>query len=469
MIARAEAARRSFDIVVLGGGLAGAVAAKKAAEDGKRVALVRGGGGATCHSSGAFDVASEAGPLVPGAPGAGGTAAAPMPLRELIARLLARNPYHPYALVAAGDPGAVAGLLEEASDDLFRDLDEEGLLYRGSLARNLWVATPGGHVKETAFAQEAIAAGDLAALPKARIAVVAIGDGATEGGAAPLVEAKARAAALRRALDARQFFGVRELIPVAVGAPPRGAGRAPDDVTTARALDDPAALGAWAKEVARALEAQAPRATHVLMPPVLGLREPGAAVAILKGETGREIAETVALPPSVPGLRLERALARVLERKGVEVIAGRASHAEAAGAALRRVRVEDRDGGIETLEGRAFILASGRYLGGGLREGNRTIEPLFDLPLYHRGRPIEELGREEWFDRHIVSAHPAMSFGVRCGADLRPIGRGGGPAFENLFAAGAAIASGSFVTDRAGLGAALATGYVAGLNAAEVV
>lgn len=453
-------ARRTFDVVVLGGGLAGAVAAKKAAEMGKRVALVRAGGGATVHSSGAFDVVSARGPLV--SEGGG-----PPPLRAALEALLRANPHHPYAIVGAGEAGAVLGLLEEASDDLFRDLDQEGLLYRGTLERNLWLATPGGHVKESAFAQEAIAAADFAALPKARIAVIAVS--LAEDDAVARADARARAAGIRRGLDARGFFGVKELLPVAVAARPAGAGRAPDEATIARALDDPNVAQAWAKEVLRALEAQAPRATHLLFPPLLGLREPGAAVAIVKAETGREVAETVALPPSVPGLRLERALARVLERKGVTVLAGRAVRAEAAGPAVKRIAVEARDGLSEPVEARAFVLAGGRYLGGALRERNSTGEALFDLPLYFRGRAMEEIERGEWFERHVVGAHPALAFGVRCGADLRPLGRAGQPAFDNLFAAGAVLSGGSFAADRGGLGVALATGFVAGLNAAEVI
>jgi glycerol-3-phosphate dehydrogenase subunit B len=446
-------APRQFDVLVIGGGLAGAVAAKKAAEQGKRVALVVAGGGASAHASGAFDVCGDPDPLERSL---GGT---PPPLRDALRALLARNPHHPYALVGAGDAGAVEGLVEEATDDLFRDLDEEGLLYRGSLARNLWLATAGGRVKESAYAQDAIAAGDLAALAKARLAVVALGDAAESIARSVVVE-------LRRGLDARGFFGLKEIVPCPVEALPAGAGRAPDAVTIARALDDTAACAAWGKEVAKALQARAPKATHVLFPAVLGLREPAVAVATLARETGREVAESVAVPPSVPGLRLEAALARVLARKGVTVLRGRATEARALEGQVRALDVETREG-REPLEAKVFVLAGGRFLGGGLREGNRVLEPLFDLPLFHRGRRIEELRPADWLERRVVAPHPALAFGVRCGSDLRPIGRSGGPAFENLYAAGAVLEGWSFAGDRTGLGVALATGYVAGLNAAE--
>lgn len=449
----AATARNTFDVVVLGGGLAGSVAAKKAAEAGRRVAIVRGGGGATVHSSGAFDVASPPRGPASGAETFGAS------IRDLMTALFRRDPHHPYAIVAANDPAAAIGLLEEATEDLFRDLEAEGLLHRGSLARNLWLATPGGHVKESAFAQAAIAAGDLLSLAKARLAIVGI----EEAGEA---EARARAAGIRRELDARGFFGVRELLPLAVAAP-AGAGRARDDLSIAMALDEKGAAEAWAVAVAEALDRAAPKSTHAIFPPVLGLREHRKTVLALREASGREILETVALPPSVPGRRLERALAAILEKKGVAVIPGRVARAEAAAGSLRRIAVLSADGAIEAIEGRAFVLASGRFLGGGIRAGNALGEPLFDLPLFYRGRPIEELRREEWFERHVVSAHPAFSFGVRCGIDLRPEGRAGGPAFENLYAAGSVLSGGSFVADRTGLGAALATGYVAGMNAAE--
>ena len=440
---------RSFDVLVVGGGLAGAVAAKKAAEQGKSVGLVRAGGGATVHSSGAFGIVAEPSDRSPeGSP----------PLVDSIRHLLRRNPHHPYALVAR-EASALQGLLEEATEDLFGDLGGENLFYRGSLARNMWLATPCGHVLEAAFAQHSIAQANLSALSKARIAVVAVGARAEP-------EAKARASNLRRTLDGMGFFGIKEILPCPVAALPEGAGVAPDEPGIARALDDEGTCAAWAKEVARAVENFAPRATHLLFAPVLGLREPGVASATIARETGREVAETVGLPPSVPGLRLERALCSVLARKGVTVLCGRAVRAEAERGSVRRISL-DSPYGPEELTARSFVLASGKFLGGGLREQNRIVEPLFDLPLFCRGRPLEELSPEERFERHVGGPHAAFEAGIRCDIDLRPYGREGGLAFENLYAAGAVLQGTSFCTDRGGLGVSLATGYIAGLNGAE--
>jgi glycerol-3-phosphate dehydrogenase subunit B len=449
---------RSFDVVVIGGGIAGAAAALKAAEEGARVAVVKSGGGASVHASGAVDVC----PDPRRAPPAG--AAAPS-LRELLKAFIAERPGHPYAVLSGGDALALERAIDEAARALFRDLDEEGLLYRGSLARNLVVPTPGGRWRECAWAQDAIASADLAALSRARLAVVAVGPAAA-------ARAAAQAAELRRGVEARGFPGLREVTPCPIEAPPRCPGvpgeadaSSPLEPAVARALDDEAACAAWANEVAAALARHAPQATHALFPPLLGLDHPAVAVAILARESGRAPLETVGLPPSVPGLRLERALARVLERRKVALVRGRALEARAQQGVLRSLAVEAREG-TESLEAGAFVLAGGRYLGGALREGNRVAEPLFDLPLFAGARALAEVPLEERCERRIGGDHALLRAGVKTGADLRPLARTGAPAFENLFAAGATLAGWSFSHDRTGIGVALASGRAAGARAA---
>src|SRR5207249_2066944 len=81
---------------------------------------------------------------------------------------------------------------------------------------------------------------------RARLAVVALGEGSEAA-------ANSRAEGIRRSLDARGFFGLKEIVAVGIESLPAGSRRAPDEVTIARALDDPAACVAWAKEVAKAL------------------------------------------------------------------------------------------------------------------------------------------------------------------------------------------------------------------------
>ena len=49
----------NVDVLVIGGGMAGAVAASKAADSGQEVAVVRRGYGATALSSGAIDIALD--------------------------------------------------------------------------------------------------------------------------------------------------------------------------------------------------------------------------------------------------------------------------------------------------------------------------------------------------------------------------------------------------------------------------
>jgi glycerol-3-phosphate dehydrogenase subunit B len=87
------------DVLVVGGGMAGGIAALAARAAGARVALVRRSPGATALSSGAISVAPDLGGL-PGEP----LASRRGPLDAAI-RLAAAWPDHPYALAGVARLG----------------------------------------------------------------------------------------------------------------------------------------------------------------------------------------------------------------------------------------------------------------------------------------------------------------------------------------------------------------------------
>ena len=115
----------AVDVLVIGGGMAGAAAALAARAAGASVQLITRGPGATALSSGAADIA----------------AVEDLPLREA-ARALARRPGHPYALLPD---------LEAAIGDALRLLRALG--YTGEGDRNLWLLSPLGCPKPAAMAQ----------------------------------------------------------------------------------------------------------------------------------------------------------------------------------------------------------------------------------------------------------------------------------------------------------------------------
>jgi glycerol-3-phosphate dehydrogenase subunit B len=195
----------------------------------------------------------------------------------------------------------------------------------------------------------------------------------------------------------------------------------------------------------------------VLLPPVLGWRRPGLS-ARLSDALGIPCAEVLSAAPSVPGVRLQDALDRALNDGGV-----RRLDAEVRGGEGGSVWLEP---GGATRAG-AVVLATGKYIGGGIARAPGFREPVFDLPVFVRGRRLTS----EWLPSLLgdvpEARHDAFLAGIRVDAELRPLGPGGAPARERLFAAGSVIAGYDPAVDKSGLGVAIFTGYLAGEAAAR--
>ena len=392
----------SVDVLVIGGGLAGAAAALTAREAGASVLLCSRAPGATALSSGAADVA----------------AIGDLPLREAV-RELARRPGHPYALL--DDSALERGLA------VLRALG-----YHGNGQRNVWLLSPLGCVKPAALAQPAIAAGDLRALPRdARPGVVSFCG-------AQAVQAPLLVKGLQR------FFPQALLVASKLFSTRADALRAVPEL--AAELDRPgrrAELGA---------ELQQSAATHLFLP-TLGFAE--GARAELEAAAGKPVYELLSGPPSVPGLRLQRAIDHALRAAGVQVRAGIVEGAPA----LQLISGSS----CEPLEASAVVLATGRFIGGGIRATPGLRETVFGLPAFAGERSsIIPLATEELFARSPGGSHAGMRAGLRVGPGLRVPG-----ASLPLFAAGSVIGGYDFSRDEGGLGAAAILGSAAGLNAAQ--
>lgn len=419
-------------VLVVGGGMAGAVAALAARQAGASVALARRGPGGTALSGGAVGVAPD-----PGAP-----ASMPFALRlrplEAARRLAALRPAHPYAIAGVARLG-------EALDFAARELPE---LLAPFEDRARFLVTAGGGVAECGLCQRTQLAGDLAA---ARGLLVAVGFRGHLGWdprpwAAAVSRLSAAGAPPAAWVEAELFTGADE------------GTLAPHEL--ARALERPGAAEAAGAAVRAALPAGAAVA---LLPPVLGL-DPEARVAErIAAAAGLPVAEVLADVPSVPGLRLQAALETRLRAAGVELLSG---PVEAEGWPRRPLRLSGRD-----LEAGALVLATGRYLGGGLVRHGELRESLLGLPveaslpgesgLHLAGRPPPSLTRAE-----RRAPQPLLAAGLRVDAAMRPLDESGRPAQPRLFAAGAVLGGYENAADGTGLGVAILTGYLAGREAA---
>jgi glycerol-3-phosphate dehydrogenase subunit B len=452
------------DVVVIGGGAAGAVAALAAREEGLRVAVVRRAYGATAVSSGAADLAPD--PVASAARPRGDRRS----IRGSVEALALRCPDHPYAVLRQR-----LGELDEAL--AFAATATGGALTFAPLdGENRLLLSPLGTLKATAGGLPSVLAGHLGG---AEGTVGVAGFDLWPAFDARVVAAGGAEAAARAGLPVRlvpvllDFLRGEEdpaLLPHEVAA--RIA--APDGVER---------LAASLRRAAAGLAVD-----RLLLPPVLPDDE---AIRARLGEAiGIPWAEAPAGPPSFPGLRLQRLLDRRLAAAGIALHHG---EAVARGGALH-VRdasppvlpAERFDGGVKGAKGArgaeaaapepplapvragAVVLATGKFLGGGLARRNVVEETVFGLPVWP-GAPVEPTRWPGDLTAADLAAEQAyFRAGVRTDDRLRPLGASGGPARPDLFACGAVLAGNDAARDGAGLGLAVFTGYLAGRGAAAV-
>ncbi len=412
-------------VIVIGGGAAGALSALAARRKGAEVTLVRRALGATSVSSGAFDFAA-------GVDQEGRRLAMPR-AAQVIAR---EHPRHPYACLGS----SLADALSRARALLVEELAALGVRGADNDSRNLELVTPLGAMKEAALAQGSIARGDLASWPSdARIGVVGIvGHAATD----PSLVTNGLRAGGR---DAVEVYVKLELDPQSALA------------DLARLLDGPTKDAVLTRI---ALAAKEVGATHVLLP-TAGFDHPDAVCDALCAMNFSAAAELMNTPPSIAGLRLDRALNDRLMEAGVTVVIGDVKSTSANAGRIDKLLLDDRE-----LSADAFVLATGRFLGGGIVHQERFREPVFGLPVFVDGRDVGDMWTGDLLDKHAANDQPAMRAGVQVDARMRPVDDGQRAVYDNLFAAGAVIGGYEAARDATGLGVAAVTALVAGEAAA---
>ena len=430
-------ARPVHKVVIIGGGAAGAAAALAAASEGAQVSLVRCSLGATALSSGAVDLAGDA-LEVHGDPWAGRPA-----LEQLLATQRRLEPTHPLTTARLTAKQAGAALAR-----LARDLP---LLSPVALDRPpLVLPTDLGTFKSTGLAQVWQAGGHLPGLAGKRVGVVGLAGYPRYSGAG-LAQSYAHLAAAG---------GVQlELVPLTVRVLRRQGEHLLDPSAVAARVEQQPTLDRLAAQLQQA--AQRHQLDHLFLPPVMGLRRWQQVWQRLSAELS--VSEVLASPPSVPGLRLQQALDRALERGGVRLVQQRAVGFESSARRVTALRLHD---GAE-LEAGAFVLATGKFIGGGLRHEDALREPLFDLPVTVGGeQPSSSRYLGRYMHRGVAGPHQLMLAGLEADAALRPLDRGRRPAWDNLFGAGSVLGGYDYISGRSGLGTALITGHLAGTHAA---
>ncbi|KYH25534.1 anaerobic glycerol-3-phosphate dehydrogenase subunit B [Halalkalicoccus paucihalophilus] len=415
------------DVLVIGGGLAGASAAIEAARGGASARLVTHKENTLRNASGLIDVLGYHG--------------SDEPIVEPFEAIPDLPDHHPYRKVGVDAVRESLALFDEIT---------EGLYEGGHTETNALSPTYGGRVKPTSRYPKSAAAG----LASRAEDTLLVGFETVTTFDAPLSAER---------LDSSVPFEVR-----GVTIPFPGEFRADARITRlARALDADELLDRENRTGTR--EALAERVSEHLgdakrigFPAILGDEEHREVRETLEDELGVPVFEVPMGPPSLPGMRLEDRLYEALETEGVRVESGNPVVGYTADEG--RITAVSVDRGRREIPYHAdqFVLATGGLVGKGIdstREG--VFEPVFDC---HVPQPEE---RYEWFHDEAFDDQPYARFGVAVDDDLRPLDPEGDPEFSNLRAAGAVLGGYDMAREKSASGVSLSTGQVAGRNANE--
>lgn len=418
------------DVIVIGGGLAGSIAALEAADGDATVRLITHKKSTLRHASGLIDVL--------------GYLDAEEPVADPFTAISELPDEHPYSIA-----GAAA-----VRDGLARFDEAVGDMYQGSHTdTNALLPTFGGAVKPTARYPTAAAAG-LASDSREMLVI----------GFEELTEYNANMLAdhLERADVPFDVEGVELNFPGEYANDSRVTRFAKRLDNDEAVEHDGQTMGAR-EALADAIKPHLGDAERVGLPAFLGDEHAAAVRSDLERALDADVFEIPMGPPSFPGMRLADQLKHAVDEAGVRISAGNPVVGyETDGDEISAVIVDSKGREVPH-HAEEFILATGGLVGKGIdsdRDGT-VEEPIFDCHIPHSD------DRYDWFDQEAFGDQPFAHFGVRIDEGMRPLAADGSPEFTNLRAAGGVVGGTDPVAEKSQSGISLTTAAVAGQRARE--
>jgi len=384
-----------YDAVVIGGGIAGFIAALKLVDAGLKTAVISRGDPVSSLSTGCIDLLSHA----------------DNPIKAI--KDLPED--HPYRIVG------VKGVRDALS--YFLDIMKHAAIpYRGDPKKNREILTPVGTVKKTCLVPETMAH--------------------AQGGH-------------EEHIHVISFKGIKDFYPSYITSRLKNTAFSVFDAQSVSTLG---IAGLFEEEkffsrfISWAQDLDIPYG-KVALPAVLGINKPMEILQELSSKMNKVVFEIPTLPPSIPGMRLFRALKNLFQTRAGHVYWGKTvSSVERLGPRIEAVTLAA-SGRPTRVCGRAFILATGSFVSGGLFALRDSVkETVFDLPVFVPGQ------RKLWFNNDFFTPdHAIEKAGILVDSSFRPKESN----LENLFVCGSIIAHSEIMKNQCGHGLAIATGAAA--------
>lgn len=402
-----------YDLIVIGMGLSGLMAAKTAAETGKKTLILGKGTGALCLFSNTIDVL--------------GCLPKSMKMKDGLSQWIKDHPEHPYS------KAGLVGIAEALPS--FISLFSPPYSFQAIGNENCLIPTGAGTFRPTYLIPITMVGGTS----------LKEGDGLIVG--------------FKRFKDFYAHFVADQLNcrGVTLSLPEDFHGEI-TATAIARLMEKESFRETMGKEIKKQLKGEA----LVGLPAFLGLRNPFKVKKGLEEIIGAEIFEIPILPPSIPGMRVFNRFKEWLIQRGITFLLGQSISK----ALLRGKRCE----GIyvahppifNSYSADRYILATGRFVGSGLvTDEEKIYEPIFNLPV------AQPKSRDDWFGNSFFSdrSHPIHQAGILVDRSFRPTDEKGNLILENTWVAGSILAHHHCIDEKSREGIEIATGYMAAKHA----
>ncbi len=201
----------------------------------------------------------------------------------------------------------------------------------------------------------------------------------------------------------------------------------------------------------------ADKADIVGLPAVCGINNSLGVIRQLEEMTGLDCFEIPGLPPSIPGLRLKNAFEKKLSENKVTFLSNSKINTSEFEDHHFILNAETQN--METkIMSRGVILASGRFPGGGLHATREQItETIFNLRVYQPKK------RSLWYDKNFFNpkGHPINRAGIETDNAFRPVDQTSRPVFDRLYAAGTILAHNDWARLKSGSGVSCLSAFTA--------